>query len=121
MFGLGDGRVVALNAADGARRWEQRIGGRPDGLAAAGDRRLRGSLDNFFYCLDGSNRPHQVALAHGRRHRSATAALDADRVYFVSLDNLLRALDRNSGAQRWKKPLAARPVVGPCSSGRRCC
>jgi outer membrane protein assembly factor BamB len=34
-------------------------------------------------------------------------------VYFVSLDNVLRALDRNNGAQRWKRGLPLRPIAGP--------
>jgi hypothetical protein len=34
-------------------------------------------------------------------------------VYFVSLDNILRGLNRSSGVQRWKSALALRPIAGP--------
>ena len=41
------------------------------------------------------------------------AAVDERRVMFVSLDNILRALDRESGVQQWRRPLAGRPTSGP--------
>ena len=31
----------------------------------------------------------------------------------MSLDNVLRALNRSSGVQRWKSPLSLRPATGP--------
>ena len=34
-------------------------------------------------------------------------------MYFVSLDNILRALNRGSGVQRWKTALPFRPIAGP--------
>ena len=46
-----------------------------------------------------------------------TPAIDAKRVYFVSLDNVLRALDRNSGSVRWQKSLPMRPASGPLLTG----
>jgi outer membrane protein assembly factor BamB len=114
--GLADGRIVALAAADGARRWEQRLGGRPTGLAWAPDRLYAGALDNFFYCLDARNGRIRWRWRTGA-DVVGNAVVDARNVYFVSLDNLVRALDRDSGVQRWKKPLAARPVVGPALVG----
>jgi len=44
-------------------------------------------------------------------------AADAERVYFVSLDNVLRALDLKSGGQRWKTALPFRPSRGPVLAG----
>src|SRR5204863_7431312 len=38
--------------------------------------------------------------------------VDDKRVYFVALDNMLRALDKNTGNQRWKRPLPLRPTRG---------
>jgi hypothetical protein len=46
------------------------------------------------------------ALINGR------IGVDADRVYFAALDNVVRALDRGSGNQRWKTPLDRRPIDG---------
>jgi hypothetical protein len=40
------------------------------------------------------------------------SAVDEDRVYFLSFDNLVRALDRRSGVQRWRHALGMRPL-GP--------
>jgi hypothetical protein len=34
-------------------------------------------------------------------------------VYFVSLDNVLRAMDQRSGAQVWRRALTFRPTGGP--------
>ena len=39
--------------------------------------------------------------------------VDDRTVYFVSLDNVLRALNKSSGVQRWKSPLPLRPTTGP--------
>jgi hypothetical protein len=38
--------------------------------------------------------------------------VDDDRVYFAALDNIVRALDRSTGNQRWKTSLSTRPVGG---------
>jgi hypothetical protein len=38
-------------------------------------------------------------------------------VYFVSWDNVLRALDLKSGVQHWMRPLALRPAWGPVRAG----
>jgi hypothetical protein len=39
--------------------------------------------------------------------------VDDQTVYFVSLDNVLRALNISSGVQRWKSGLQVRPTTGP--------
>jgi hypothetical protein len=43
--------------------------------------------------------------------------LDGMRVYFVALDNVLRALDLVSGGQHWMRPLPLRPITGPTRAG----
>jgi outer membrane protein assembly factor BamB len=71
-----------------------------------------GTDDNDFSCL---------ATATGRIewHWSAagdvvgTAVVDRRRVYFTALDHLLRAVDRESGVQKWRAPLRTRPRTGP--------
>jgi hypothetical protein len=46
------------------------------------------------------------------------AAADArGTVYFVSLDNILRAVNRGNGNQRWKKEIPSRPAIPPSSVG----
>jgi hypothetical protein len=44
-------------------------------------------------------------------------AYDDDRIYFVSLDNVLRALDRVSGNQKWMRGLPFRPTWPPVRVG----
>jgi hypothetical protein len=39
--------------------------------------------------------------------------VDEHTAFFVSLDNVLRALNKSSGVQRWKIPLPLRPATGP--------
>ena len=43
--------------------------------------------------------------------------LDAKRVYFIALDNVLRGHNRNSGTMLWKQVLPVRPFTGPLLSG----
>ncbi len=43
--------------------------------------------------------------------------LDAKRVYFIALDNILRGHNRNSGSMSWKQVLPVRPFTGPLLSG----
>jgi hypothetical protein len=38
-------------------------------------------------------------------------------VYFVAMDNVLRAIDLGNGAQRWKVGLTYRPAAGPVVVG----
>jgi outer membrane protein assembly factor BamB len=109
---LEDGRIVALRVEDGAPVWERRLGGSPSEVLALDERLYVGATDNYLYCL---------RTATGRvdwRWRTGAdvvgrPAVDERRVYFVSLDNVLRALDRNSGAQRWQQALPLRPIWGP--------
>jgi len=111
-----NGHVVALGLEDGRVLWTRRLGGRPQPVLALGDRVYVGSDDNYFYCL---------RLSDGRvewRWRTGAdivglAAFDDRRVYITALDNVLRALDRRSGAQRWKRALLVRPTAGPVMVG----
>jgi hypothetical protein len=44
--------------------------------------------------------------------------VDERNVYFVSLDNVLRALSRKTGVQQWVRPLPLRPTRGPLKVAR---
>jgi hypothetical protein len=41
---------------------------------------------------------------------------DEDNVYFISLDNVLRALNRSHGVQLWMRPLQFRPAWSPIAA-----
>ena len=42
---------------------------------------------------------------------------DERYVYFVALDNVLRAMNQVSGGQQWMRPLPLRPAWGPIKAG----
>jgi outer membrane protein assembly factor BamB len=112
-----DGRIVAILLETGSPVWERRLGGAPNDVLALDERLYVGATDDFFYCL---------MIKDGRvdwRWRTGGDAVgvpvaDDRRVYFVALDNLLRALDRTTGGQHWMRPLPFRPTTGPVKAGR---
>jgi outer membrane protein assembly factor BamB len=110
------GRIVALQVETGEPIWERRLGGAANEILAFDERVYAGSADNFFYCVMAKD--GRVAW----RWRTGGDMIgrpisDDDRVYFLSLDNVLRALDLNSGVQQWMRPLPLRPNWGPIRTG----
>jgi outer membrane protein assembly factor BamB len=111
-----DSRIVALGVESGEPIWERRLGGAPNDILALNDRLFAGSQDNFFYC---------VMAADGRvdwRWRTGGDVVgrpvsDERYVYFVALDNVLRAMNMVSGGQQWMRPLPMRPAWGPVKVG----
>jgi outer membrane protein assembly factor BamB len=108
---LSDGRIVAVAAATGETLWERRLGDTPSDILALSDRLYVGSADNYFYCLGRDGKIKWRWRTGG--DVVGLAAADDRRVYFVSRDNMLRALDRQSGAQQWRRQLPIRPSRGP--------
>lgn len=109
---MDDGRIVALRVDTGDVAWEHRLGGPATGLLAQDDRLYAGSNDNYFYALHTDD--GRVAW----RWRTGAdvvgvPVLDERNVYFVSLDNALRALSRKTGVQQWVRLLPLRPTRGP--------
>ncbi len=113
---LRDGRTVALDLNTGAPLWTMELGGELSDPLAYQGRVYVGSTTNFFYALDAANgRVHWKWRAGG--DVAGPSAADADRVYFVSLDNVLRAVSRGGGNQQWRKDVPTRPAVGPMLAG----
>jgi outer membrane protein assembly factor BamB len=107
-----DGRIVALRIDTGTVVWEHLLGGAPNDILVPDDRLYVGSNDHFLYCL------HTETGAIAWRWRTGADVIglpvaDDQRVYFVSLDNVLRGLSRRSGSQLWKRVLPFRPIAGP--------
>ena len=111
-----DGRLLALRLDTGASVWERRLGGAPHEVLALDDRLYVGSVDNYLYCLRAADGGTDWRWRTGGDVIGLPVA-DEKRVYFVSLDNVLRGLDRNNGAQRWKRALPLRPSSGPIIVG----
>jgi len=114
---LEDGRVLARQIESGAPVWEARVGAAGRGIVALANRIYVGALDNRFYCLaarDGRT------LWNWRTGADVIggAVVDDEHVYFISLDNLLYALDRRTGVRRWKALLLTRAVGPPSPAGR---
>jgi outer membrane protein assembly factor BamB len=105
---LAAGDVAALSLTTGEPIWDRRLGGPANDLLALADRVYVGSDDNYFYCLE---------TASGRvvwRFRTGGDVIgrpvaDERRVFVASLDNALRAFDRRSGSQQWRRALDLRP------------
>jgi outer membrane protein assembly factor BamB len=106
------GHLVARDLPDGRIKWDRPLGGNPVEPLVVNDDVFVGASDKRFYCVDaGSGAIESVrwvgAVVRGR------ATTDGDRVIFVALDNLVRAIDRGDGALRWQKGVPFRPLSGP--------
>ena len=111
-----DGHVVALDMSTGTERWSRALGGPVNDMLALDDRVFVGSDDNYFYSINAKDGSVNWRWRTGG-DVIGVPVVDADRVYFVSKDNLVRGLDRQSGAQRWKSALSGRPTRGPTRAG----
>ena len=116
--GLENGHVLAIGLADGAPVWTKALGARVLGITAIGDRLLTGADDNFCYVLKAKNGDVAWRWRTGG-DVTGLAVADARRVYFTSLDAMLRAHDRRRGDMRWQRPLTSRAVGGPVLAGSR--
>ncbi len=113
---LKDGSLAALDIITGSVVWRTKLPAVGGGLTPAGDRLFVGCADNFFYSFDAKNGKRRWRWRTGA-DVPFSAAFDASRVYFVSLDNLLRALDFGSGTLQWRQPLDTRPIAAPLLAG----
>lgn len=111
-----DGRVAAFDLATGAPRWERKLRGAARPPLVVGDRVYVGSSDKRFYALKVQNGEPDWKWSVGAELLGRAAA-DDKHVYFTAMDNLVRALDRGSGGQRWRQELPFRPVAGPIVVG----
>src|SRR5690606_14557922 len=93
-----DARVRAVHIETGALEWEQTVGGAVLTISPLGDRVFVGADDNFFYALDDRNGRRLWRWRTGG-DPIGDAVADERRVYFTSLDTIVRALDRRNGAQ----------------------
>jgi outer membrane protein assembly factor BamB len=115
-IGADDGRVLALKLADGSVAWEQYVPLGVTALAARNGRVYAGAGDKSLYCLDGRKGTREWSW-HAGAIVSGRIAVDDERVYFTSLNNVVWGLDRSTGNQRWQTPLRQRPTGGVVVAG----
>jgi outer membrane protein assembly factor BamB len=111
-----DGRLVTLRVDTGEPVWERRLGSAPNEILVSGDRLYMGTKDNFFYCVLARDGTIDWRWRTGGDVIGQPVA-DERHVFFVALDNVLRAMDRKSGAQVWMRPLPVRPSAGVVLAG----
>lgn len=109
---LDDGRVIAFALRTGKVVWTYKLDDAASDVLALGDRLFVGSKDNYFYCLDAATGRTNWRVRTGA-DVVGTPVADRTRVYFVSLDNMLRAVNRSNGVLQWIQPLPLRPPAGP--------
>ena len=112
VFALDDSRAVALRLADGRVEWEQKLEGMLNQPSIARDRIFIGTNTNSLFALDnGSGRIAWKWKTGG--DVIGTAADTKGGAYYASLDNVLRAVNRGNGNQRWIKEIPTRPLLPP--------
>jgi outer membrane protein assembly factor BamB len=113
---LSEGHLLALDLKTGNERWDTAIGGAPTEPVAYADRIYLGSASKRLLCLQAKSGREEWHWEIGTRLIGPLAA-DASNVYFTAMDNVLRALSRSTGGQRWTYRLAYRPTGGPVLMG----
>ena len=112
---LTDGGLTALSLSDGTSVWQRQLDGAPQEVLPLDDLFV-GAGDHNFYRLSHRDGAEQWRWPTGG-DIVGVPAVDEKRVFFSSLDNVVWALDRASGVQRWRQPLTARPTAGPSYVG----
>jgi len=109
------GRVTQVQLSDGTLRWEHKLSGPLGEPAVDGGELFVGSTSNppRFWSLDTRRKKEKWKWEGGVFGLPVVGAtVQGDSVFVVSKDNLVRALNRNNGNQRWKTA-AARPLFPP--------
>jgi len=114
--GLDDGHVLAIRLTDGATAWTKALGARILQMTPIGDRLFAGASNNYLYALKAKD-GHLAWRWRTGGDVVGHAVADDRRVYFTSLDAMLRAVDRRHGDLRWQRPLTSRAVGGPTLAG----
>ena len=107
-------RAISVKLSDGTIRWERALDGELSEPVVDRDRVFIGSTTKSFWSLDARTGKDKGWTWNGKIFGGAIvgASVEGNRVYVVSWDNIVRALDRGNGAQRWKEPVT-RPLFPP--------
>lgn len=108
-------RLVRIDRADGATRWETDLEGTLGALTLGPDRVFVGSSDKVFYALQPEKGRLEWRWTLGG---VAIGAVWHDGVVYVTaVDNLLRALRSDGGNQIWVHKLTTRSIAPPSVFG----
>lgn len=115
VFGNQNGLMEALDLGTGKRKWTFQTGGPVfSSPAAEGNRIVAGSADGFIYCLDASGslkwkfQTGASVLGSPLIHEGV--------VYIGGSDHMFRAIELESGKEKWNfsglgGPVVSRPVI----------
>jgi outer membrane protein assembly factor BamB len=117
IVGTADGFIRAHDLRTGEESWSRQIGGVPAEPLVFADRVYVGADDRHFYCLDALTGEFEWSPFRVGASMPMRAVADADRVYLVGLDNLVRAFDLRNGSLKWQKGVPFRPFDGPALAG----
>jgi outer membrane protein assembly factor BamB len=111
------GRVTRFQLSDGSPSWERQLAGELSEPTVDGDRLFVGSnaTNGSFWSLDVRTGKDRARPWRGGVFGGAVvgSAVLGDRVFVVSKDNLVRALERRNNNQIWFKPAGVRPAFPP--------
>jgi outer membrane protein assembly factor BamB len=113
-----ESRMAAVAVSSGELIWRIRLVGNLSPPTVAKDRVFVGSTSNTFYALDSSS--GKIEWNWGSQMIGGDvigAAADGDVTFFSGLDNLLHAVNRGNGNQRWKQQTPTRPIAPPRAFG----
>ncbi|MEO5741788.1 MAG: PQQ-binding-like beta-propeller repeat protein [Vicinamibacterales bacterium] len=113
---LKDGRIVALSLQTGDEIWTHKLAESAAGILPVGNRVFVGARDTQFHSLSAEEGDSDWRWRTGA-DLLGLPVLDARRVYFIALDNVLRGHNRNNGSMVWKQLIPVRPFTGPLLSG----
>jgi outer membrane protein assembly factor BamB len=108
-------RVLRLAVAGGAIQWTRVLPVTLTRPALADDRVIVGSSANGFYALDADSGSIEWKWTVGG-DGSGAAAL-GNVVFLTSLDNMVKAVNRGNGHQRWRQETGTRPILPPIATG----
>jgi outer membrane protein assembly factor BamB len=111
-LGLADGRVLAARLDTGLELWSHTLEAAVTGLLALGDQLIVGSEARAIVSLDLHSGRQRWRWRLGAPVLGVPAA-DAEAIYVVTFDNMVRALARRHGHLRWRQGLPSRPAASP--------
>jgi len=109
----GGSQVVAVDLTTGDLLWRRTLEGTLSPPTLGKERVFVGSTKNAFFALDAAT--GRVLWRWGSEMVGGDVIGAA--AYFVGLDNLLHAVNRGNGNQRWKQPTPMRPIAPPLAFG----